>query len=71
MRSEELPIKEALVRLTTLQRAGSRASAKFKCENCKRLNTIPQGGLGKSIIDCGSCKETNYLTYYQVTVDAF
>ena len=66
MRGDDLPIKEALIRLAVLRRIGKSVQARFRCEYCKTVNEVPLDGEGASVIECGTCLQVNYLDMYQI-----
>ncbi len=66
MRGEQLPIKEALVRISVIRRSGRTVQARFQCDGCKAINEVPKHGEGQSIIQCGKCELVNYLSSYTV-----
>lgn len=69
MRGENLTVKEALIRLQVLRKQGKKAQARFRCDHCKSMNTVPPYGEGRSVIECGRCKQVNYLNFYEVVID--
>lgn len=57
---------EGLIELTLSRLDGKLCYAQFTCEDCKKNNTIPRNGEGKTIFNCAYCEVTNYLSGYEV-----
>jgi len=70
MRSEDIPVKEAFLRIAALKKIKKiYAYMEFTCDFCQRKNRVPDGVTRSKSIQCGKCKGINYLGLVRVITD--